>query len=117
MAHSEHVLERFRHPKYVQNSESLCVGRAGSKLAGSLIELHIAVEHDVLQARFRAYGCPATIASADFLAEQLDGSTLHAARPDRHDIIRALQLGPARQHCAALAIEAMDKALEALPST
>lgn len=114
MAHSQQVLERFYQPKFVQSNEQLCVGRAGSRLAGAQVDMYLGQQGNQWQARFRAYGCPATIASADYLAEALDGISIDAARPDRHDIIRALQLAPARQHCAALAIEAMQKAMAAL---
>ncbi|MGB0865896.1 MAG: iron-sulfur cluster assembly scaffold protein [Granulosicoccaceae bacterium] len=114
MAHSTQVLQRFLQPRYVQMQEPLAVGGAGSRLAGAQVEIHLGVVHGILQARFRAYGCPATIASADWLAEQLDGLAIDAPRPDRHSIMRALDLGPARQHCAALAVEAMDAAFTAL---
>ena len=117
MAHSEQVLQRFHKPQFVQRDEALAVGRAGSRLAGSQQEIHLVVEGEEIQAGFRAYGCPATIASADWLAEHLCGRSPNDKRPDRHDIIRALELGPARQHCAALAIEAMVQAFEALDRT
>lgn len=114
MAHSEALLRRFHRPQYVHSDETLHRGSAGSRLAGAQIELHLGVREAVWQARFRAYGCPATVASADWLAQALDGQPLDAPLPDRHAIIRALQLPPARQHCAALAVEAMQAALAAL---
>lgn len=117
MAYSEQVLQRFRDPQFVQRDKTLAKGRAGSRLAGSQLEIHLAVEDGQLQAGFRAYGCPATIASADWLAEHLNGRSPNDKRLDRHDIIRALELGPARQYCAALAIEAMVQAFEALDRT
>lgn len=117
MAHSEQVLQRFQDPQFVQRDETRAKGRAGSRLAGSQLEIHLAVDDEKIQAGFRAYGCPATIASADWLAEYLCGRSLNDKHPDRHDIIRALELGPARQHCAALAIEAMEQAFEVLDHT
>ena len=117
MAHSAQVLQRFQEPRFVRRNEELTVGRAGSRLAGAQLEIHLGIVDEQIQAKFLAYGCPATIASADWLAEYLDGRRLNDKRPDRHDIIRALELGPARQHCAALAIEAMMQAFAALDRT
>lgn len=112
MIHSPQLMQRFQYPQYIQRGTAAAVGSAGSRIAGSLIEIHLCAENSVLQAGFRAYGCPATVASADWLAENLTGSAVEsAARLDRHDIIRALELPVARQHCAALAVEALGAAL------
>ncbi len=123
MVHSPQVMQRFELPQYIQRDSASAVGSAGSRLAGALVELHLSMENSAdnstenasLRAGFRAYGCPATIASADWLAEQLNGLPVDAATElDRHAIIRALELPAARQHCAALAVEALGAALQNL---
>ncbi len=114
MAHSKQVLQRFNCPQHVQVDQAEAVGTAGSRLAGSQIEIHLSRRDKVLQAGFKAYGCPATIASADYLCELLKGANAKFDELERHAIIRALELPAARQHCAALAIEAMRNAFEAL---
>lgn len=113
MLYSEQVLSRFQNPQFVYGDEALQAGSAGSRLAGVHIVIYVGLYKGLLQARFRAYGCPASIASADWLAERIDGTEPNAARPDRHAIIGALVLSSARRHCAALAVEAMQHAFEA----
>jgi|GEM_PF-3863660 len=113
MVHSEQVMRRFLQPTFVQRQAAAQVGRAGSRLAGAQIEIHINVDAGLVQAGFKAYGCPATVAAADLLAEQLTGTDPAAHKPDRHALINALALSPSRQHCAALAIEAMHNAFSA----
>ena len=67
-------------------------------------------------ARFLAYGCAPTLACGSVLAEMLEGMTIEeAARLTRQEITRALGGLPSRkQHAAALAIETLRAALEAV---
>lgn len=57
-----------------------------------------------MQARFKAYGCPSTIATADWLCEWLQGrrseEVLALAAPV---VAEALGLQPTRRYCAVLA--------------
>lgn len=78
------------------------------------IRLTVRIEGDRLgEARVQASGCPPTIAAASVLTEliigrrltELDGLT-------KHDVASALgRLPAAKQHCASLAIEALQAAL------
>lgn len=117
MAHNEIVLQRFKHPKFVQKTSATAVGCAGSRVAGALVEIHLDLDDGVIQAGFRAYGCPATVASADWLAEAVDGTPLEQVSPDRQAVAKALSLSASRQHCAALACEALQKALGSLKNS
>ncbi|MBA3515425.1 MAG: iron-sulfur cluster assembly scaffold protein, partial [Pyrinomonadaceae bacterium] len=66
-------------------------------------------------ARFLAYGCPPALACGSILTEMIDGITVEEARKfTRKDILNAVGGLPSRKHhAAALAIEALRRALEA----
>jgi hypothetical protein len=58
-------------------------GEAGSESGGTRVVFHIAATADgrVTDVRFQAYGCPHTLATAAWLAEQLPGRTLDNLLP------------------------------------
>ncbi len=78
---------------------------ARSPADGAVLRLCARVAGGCLQAvRFRAHGCPATIACGAWLAEQLEGqpvTVLHQVSAMR--ISEALQLPATRRHSAVLA--------------
>jgi tRNA-uridine 2-sulfurtransferase len=88
-------------------------GQAGSRECGSLIAIQVKLEGDVVQvASFRAYGCPATLASAGEAVRQTEGRTLlEAAMVGEATIIEALQLPPDKWSKAATATDALHTAL------
>lgn len=74
------------------------VGRAGDRELGAEIEISLGVEQGkVVQARFRAFGCPHVIAAASCAVEQLQGMDLDAAgRWDWQQVAQALDVPPAK---------------------
>ncbi|MGH8496753.1 MAG: iron-sulfur cluster assembly scaffold protein [Gammaproteobacteria bacterium] len=81
--YSRAVLESFDNPQHAGRAEGsgpeLAVGRAGSPRAGAVIELSLKVaQGSVRQARFRAFGCPHTIAAASRLAVAIEGLSVDA---------------------------------------
>ena len=67
----------------------------------------------ITEARFKASGCPPTIAAASVLTTLITGLTVEEAqRSTRRDIINALgRLPSAKMHCGVLAIAALRAAL------
>jgi NifU-like protein involved in Fe-S cluster formation len=109
------VWSRFRQPRHAGTLEGAPHGAADCRSSGARLELWARVEGDqVVEARFRALGCPFSIAVGDWLAEQLTGcgveamSALNAAA-----IIAALEIPDARRHCAFVG----EDALQALQAT
>lgn len=67
-------------------------------------------------ARFLAYGCPPTLVCGSALASMIEGMSVEdAAHVSRQDVARAAGGLPARKgHAAALAVETLHAALQAL---
>jgi len=87
-------------------AERLGAGRAGDVRHGAQVEFHILVDEGLIrEARFRAYGCPCTIAAAARTAELLEGLTVEAAEEfDPHELAAELEL-PADKLTRALVVE------------
>jgi len=114
--HSEQLLDHFENPRNAGEVEHAdAKGRAGNPACGDLLELTLRVSDGrVEQARFRASGCSAAIASSSMTTVLLTGMTLdEAGRLTNEDVARALGgLPPAKMHCSVLAEDAIRAALE-----
>lgn len=94
-------------------------GRAGSSDEGALIELRLELDRSaepprIRAARFKAYGCPATIACASWVADWLQARALdEAAALGNAEIITALALPALKVRCAVIAERALADALAA----
>ena len=73
-------------------------GRAGDREQGAEVELDLAVDDKcVLEARFRAFGCPHLVAACSWLTEAVRGRTLADLQAwDWQEAARALQIPPAK---------------------
>jgi len=83
------------------------VSEACSPADGAVLRLSVRVGDGLLQqVRFKAFGCPACIACGAWLASQLEGRGTDAlVGVSAMTMAEALQLPPARRHCAVLAEE------------
>ncbi|HXH04333.1 MAG TPA: iron-sulfur cluster assembly scaffold protein [Candidatus Competibacteraceae bacterium] len=115
--YSAAVRERFREPRH---AGALAAGpatltvRAGDLAEGRVLELSLRMTDAgrIAAARFRAYGCPATIAAGDWLCEWLQGRSLEEAAQFRaRELERALALPADKVACAMLAERALRAAL------
>lgn len=119
IVYSEALMEHFLRPRYVGelDSDSINVGTgaAGSPDTGGVLRMQVQVSEDGLisDARFKAYGPPALIASGSWLSQALLGGSLEQAEAVTHQaIVAALALPPARLHCAFLAEDAIRAAIQ-----
>jgi NifU-like protein involved in Fe-S cluster formation len=105
------VEDHFRNPRNPAGGpcERAVCGRAGSIERGTWIEFQLTVDDDRVEtARFRAYGCPHTIALASWLTEYLPGRTLSDNFVlDRHLITEALGLPVEKLASVLLAEDAL----------
>jgi nitrogen fixation NifU-like protein len=103
---SKRAMERLRNPPNVGVIEDADgVGRIGDAADGFDLELYIRVAGDTItDARFKAFGCAATIATVSMVSEMLEGRSLSEALDiSDEEIAEALDgLPPARMHSAAL---------------
>src|SRR2546425_11091280 len=93
------------------------VAEETNPVCGDRLRLSMRIRDGHIEAaRFLAYGCPPTLACGSALAEMIEGMSCEAAAGlNRQDIVDALDGLPSRkQHAAALAIETLRAALEAI---
>lgn len=110
------LLDHFENPRNVGDvADPDAVGRAENPACGDLLCLTLRVRDGrIEQARFRATGCSASIASSSMATVLLTGRTLQeAAAMTNAEVAEALGgLPGTKLHCSVLAAEAVAAALE-----
>ena len=126
MAYSNKVVDRFE--DVLKNPEKHGVGRfdpkdpyvvtglAGAPACGDVMKLDLKLDpmtDEILDVKFKTYGCGSAIASSTMFVEMLKGKTLTEAKEIKDkDIADALQLPPIKLHCSVLAEETIHKAIK-----
>ena len=114
--YSQTIAEHIANPRNVGELENASGrGDVTNEACMDRILLTIRVAGDtIVDARVKAHGCPPTIAAASVLTELIIGRTVAAADAlSRQEVESALErLPPAKKHCAALAVEAAQAALQ-----
>jgi NifU-like protein involved in Fe-S cluster formation len=116
----EHLQEPRGAGSWPAGSPGVATGQAGDEAEGRLVRLQLRGSADgkIEAARFKAFGCAATLASASYLAERVAGLPAAAARAIRpEEVARELELPEDRRRAAELAIEALRAALDRLGPT
>ena len=111
------VLELFAAPRHAgrPGAGRYRYGVGGAVSRGSLIGLWLACAGGCIrEARFEAFGCPATIACAEWLCRRLQGAEIPAAeRLQGLAVAEALKLPAAKRAVALVAEDALKAALAA----
>jgi len=87
----------------------------GAPECGDVMKLQIKVDGNgnIVDAKFKTYGCGSAIASSSLATEWLKGSTIDAAQNIRNtQIVEELSLPPVKIHCSVLAEDAIKAAIE-----
>ena len=118
--YSAKVLDHFEHPR---NAGELQGATASAQVenpgCGDVLQLALRMDGDrIEEVRYRAKGCVPAIACGSALTELISGKTIADARKLRHiELVMALGgLPTASLHASHLAIDALAKALNQLPS-
>ena len=118
MAYSEKVLDHYENPRNVggfdQADGQVGTGMVGAPACGDVMRLQIKVaDNGVIEdARFKTYGCGSAIASSSLLTEWVKGKTLDEALQIKNtDIADELALPPVKVHCSVLAEDAIRAAI------
>jgi nitrogen fixation NifU-like protein len=118
MEYSARLLDHFENPRCVgELADADGCAEVSNPVCGDVLKLWVRVtDGKVSDARFKAQGCPAAIATSSFATEMLIGMTLaDARRITREEIADALGgLPPSKIHCSVLASDAIRAALERL---
>ena len=119
MAYSDKVLDHYENPRNVgsfdKDDKHVGTGMVGAPACGDVMRLQIQVaENGVIEdAKFKTYGCGSAIASSSLLTEWVKGKTLDEARQIKNsEIAEELALPPVKIHCSVLAEDAIKAAIE-----
>jgi nitrogen fixation NifU-like protein len=118
--YSPALLDHFQHPRHAGSlpgdTPGLCTGEAEEPDGGRLVRFWLSVAPDdrIAEIRFKAFGCPATIAAASLASERLSGRPRReAAALEASALALALALPEARAPAVALVVQALRRALAA----
>src|SRR2546422_11760776 len=118
MAYSEKLLDYFQNPRCVgEIPEASAVAEVSNPVCGDVMKLWVKVEGGRIQdAKFKAQGCSAAIATSSYATELLIGMNVVEARQiTREQIAEALGgLPTSKVHCSVLASDAIREVLKGL---
>jgi len=119
MAYSDKVLDHYNNPRNVGSmdkaSKNVGTGIVGAPECGDVMKLQIEVNDagEIIDAKFKTYGCGSAIASSSLLTEWVKGRSLEEATQIKNtDIVEELGLPPVKIHCSVLAEDAIKAAIE-----
>ena len=117
MAYSEKVVDHYSAPRnvgsFMKNDDAVGTGLVGAPECGDVMKLQIMVENDqIVDAKFKTFGCGSAIASSSLATEWVKGKTLDEAMTIRNtEIVEELSLPPVKIHCSVLAEDAIKAAI------
>jgi nitrogen fixation NifU-like protein len=116
MAYSEKLLDYFQNPRCVgEIADAHAVAEVSNPVCGDVMKLWVKVDGGQIQdARFKAQGCSAAIATSSYATEMLIGMRIEEARRvTKEQIAEALGgLPSSKIHCSVLASEAIREVLK-----
>jgi nitrogen fixation NifU-like protein len=114
--YSEKVMDHFMNPRNVgEIIDADGVGSFGNPVDGDQIKIYIKVEDGrLVDVKFKAFGCPAAIASGSILTEMAKGKTIdEALKITRRDVAEGLGgLPPNKMECSNLSADALHRAIK-----
>lgn len=123
MSYSDKIVDHYHNPRNVgtldKNSDYVGTGIVGAPECGDVMRLQIQVDDDlnIVDARFKTFGCGSAIASSSLATEWLKGRKLDNALDIKNtDIVRELALPPVKIHCSVLAEDSIRAAVADLKS-
>ncbi len=121
MAYSNQVIDHYNNPRNVgsldKNLPNVGTGIVGAPECGDVMKLQIQVDENdnIVDAKFKTFGCGSAIASSSLATEWLKGKTLDEAEQIRNtEIVKELSLPPVKIHCSVLAEDAIRAAIRDL---
>merc|ERR1712119_14993 len=117
----EKVIDHYEKPRNVgkldAKKRNVGTGLVGAPACGDVMKLQIEVDDDgnIIDAKFKTFGCESAIASSSLATEWLKGRDLEGAKKIRNtDIAEELCLPPVKIHCSVLAEDAIKSAIKDL---
>ncbi|MCC6357180.1 MAG: Fe-S cluster assembly scaffold IscU [Phycisphaerales bacterium] len=121
MSYSEKIIDHYENPRNVgsldKSSPRVGTGIVGAPECGDVMKLQILIddEQNIVDAKFKTFGCGSAIASSSLATEWLKGRRLDQALEIKNtDIVKELALPPVKIHCSVLAEDAIRAAVRDL---
>ena len=119
MAYSEKVIDHYNDPRNVgslgKNDKNTGTGLVGAPECGDVKKLQIQVIPDtdeIVDAKFKTFGCGSAIASSSLATEWVKGKSIDEAMSIKNtEIVEELSLPPVKIHCSVLAEDAIKAAI------
>ena len=118
MAYSTEVIDHYEAPRNVGSFNSadnnVGTGLVGAPECGDVMKLQIQVDENenIIDARFKTFGCGSAIAASSLATEWIKGRTLDEANTVQNThIVEELSLPPVKIHCSVLAEDAIKAAI------
>ncbi|TWT45772.1 NifU-like protein [Phycisphaerae bacterium RAS1] len=118
MAYSPKIIDHYENPRNVgsfdKSDPKVGTGIVGAPECGDVMKLQIKVDENqnIVDAKFKTFGCGSAIASSSLATEWLKGRPLDQALEIKNtDIVRELALPPVKIHCSVLAEDAIRAAV------
>jgi nitrogen fixation NifU-like protein len=116
MAYAAKLIDYFENPRCVGEIENPDgVAQVSNPVCGDVMKLWLRVDADkIIDAKFKAQGCSAAIATSSYATEMIIGMSLKQARTiTKEQIADALGgLPGSKMHCSVLACDAIREALK-----
>lgn len=119
----ENVVDHYDNPRNVGKMDAsdpnVGTGLVGAPACGDVMKLQIKVDDDgnIVDAKFKTFGCGSAIASSSVATEWIRGKTLDDALSVRNsEIAKHLSLPPVKLHCSMLAEDAIKAAVKDIKS-
>jgi nitrogen fixation NifU-like protein len=116
MAYSEKLLDYFQNPRCVgEIPDAHAVAQVSNPVCGDVMKLWVKIDRDRIEdAKFKAQGCSAAIATSSYATEMLIGMSIQDARKvTKEQIAEALGgLPSSKIHCSVLASDAIREVLK-----
>lgn len=116
MAYSQKLLDYFQNPRCVgEIAGADAVAEVSNPVCGDVMKLWVKVDDGrITDAKFKAQGCSAAIATSSYATEMLIGMEIgRARRITKEEIADALGgLPPSKIHCSVLATDAVQAVLK-----
>jgi len=121
VAYSDKIIDHYNNPRNVgsldRSSDNVGTGIVGAPECGDVMKLQILVDENenIVDAKFKTFGCGSAIASSSLATEWLKGRSLDQALEIKNtDIVKELALPPVKIHCSVLAEDAVRAAIKDL---
>jgi nitrogen fixation NifU-like protein len=116
MAYSAKLIDYFENPRCAGEIENAdAVAQVSNPVCGDVMKLWLKIDAGtVVDAKFKAQGCSAAIATSSYATEMIIGMNLERARAiTKENIADALGgLPGSKMHCSVLACDAIREALK-----